>query len=70
MRRRLTTRRAQDAQLGHPDGNRLVQRFAWYATVAAQANGALFQGLNANTPIPPPYGLSEIGLAYQAYTRA
>ncbi len=62
---------AQDAQLGYPlDGNRLVQRFAWYATVAPQANGALFEGLNASTPISPPFGLSEIGLAYQAYTRA
>ncbi len=63
--------RAQDAQLGYPlDGDRLVQRFAWYATVAPQANGALFEGLNAGTPISPPFGLSEIGLAYQAYTRA
>jgi hypothetical protein len=62
---------AQDAQLGYgPDGNRLVQRIAWYATVAPQANGALFEGLNANKPISPPYGLSEIGLAYQAYARA
>ena len=61
---------AQDAQLGYPrDGNRLVQRFAWYATLTPNANGALFESLNSSTPISPPFGLGPIGLAYQGYTR-
>lgn len=59
---------AQDAQLGYPrDGNRLVQRFAWYATLTPNANGALFESLNSSTPISPPFGLGPIGLAYQGY---
>lgn len=62
---------AQDAQLGYPpDGSRLVQRFAWYATLTPNANGALFESLNSSTPISPPFGLGPIGLAYQEYTRA
>ncbi len=60
---------AKDDRLGYArDGNRLVQRFAWYATLTPNANGALFESVNASTPISPPFTLSTIGLGYQDYT--
>jgi hypothetical protein len=61
---------ARDAAAGYvPDGNRLVQRFAWYAVVEPKFNGGLFEGVNSSQPILPPYALTAIGANYQAYTQ-
>mgnify|MGYP000914613952 CR=1 FL=1 len=62
---------AKDAQLGYArDGNRLVQRFAWYGALTPDSNGALYESINASTPISPPFTLSTIGRGYQDYTVA
>ncbi|MBW7886713.1 MAG: hypothetical protein H3C34_29610, partial [Caldilineaceae bacterium] len=58
-----------DPELGYaPDGGRLVQRFAWYATVEPYFNGGLWASTNYTNPLSPPYVLTPIGAAYRDYT--
>jgi hypothetical protein len=60
---------AKDPNLGYVyDGNHLVQRFAWYAVIEPRFNGGLFEGTNQAEPVSPPYVMSLIGQAYEAYT--
>jgi len=62
---------ATDPELGYlPDGNRLVQRFAWYAVIEPRFNGGLFRSADESKPFSPPFVRSEIGDNYAAYTAA
>lgn len=62
---------ATNPQTGYPpDGNRLVQRMAWYAAATdqlANINGVLFIATNPGDPEAPGYVLSPIGEHYRDY---
>jgi hypothetical protein len=62
---------ATDPQTGYPpDGNRLVQRMAWYAAATdqlANVNGVLFIATNPGDPEAPGYVLSAVGEHYRDY---
>lgn len=60
---------ATDAETGYvTDGNRLVQRSAWYAALSRPPfNGSLFASTSLTDSMAPPFVLSELGTAYQAY---
>lgn len=62
---------ATDAATGYaPDGGRLVQRFAWYATLEPTFNGALFVGSDPEHPLVAPYVPTALGNGYAALTAA
>lgn len=60
---------ATDAETGYAtDDNRLVQRSAWYAALSRPPfNGSLFASTSLTDSMAPPFVLSELGTAYQAY---
>lgn len=60
---------ATDAETGYAtDDNRLVQRSAWYAALSRPPfNGSLFASTSLTDSMAPPFVLSELGVAYQAY---
>jgi hypothetical protein len=60
---------ATDPATGYPpDDNRLVQRFAWYATLEPSFNGALYASRSLTNSLTPPYYLTALGEHYGAYT--
>ena len=60
---------ATEPETGSPsDGNRLVQRSAWYAALSRPPfNGSLFASTSLTDSMAPPFVISELGAAYQAY---
>ena len=62
---------ATDPALGYaPDGHRLVQGYAWYATVAPSYNGSLFVSIAGTGPYDPPFARTAIGDHFAAYAGA
>lgn len=63
---------ATDDETGYPtDDNRLVQRSAWYAALSRPPfNGSLFASTSLTDSMAPPFVLTELGTAYQAYATA
>jgi hypothetical protein len=61
---------ATDDRLGYAaDGNRLVQRLAWYSTIDPAFNGSLFQSTTSD-PLTPPFVLTSMGDNFRAYADA
>lgn len=59
---------ASDAAIGYPaDGNRLVQRYAWFSAVDAFYNGSLFVSTAGGDPYVPPFVRTAMGDHFAAY---
>lgn len=58
-----------DPALGYgADGNRLVQRFAWFSTLDPGFNGYLYESTSEDDPYAAPFELSPMGEQFRDYT--
>lgn len=59
-----------DPDLGYSaDGDRLVQRFAWFSTIDPEFNGFLYESASGGSdPLAAPFKLSRMGEHFRDYT--